>query len=85
MDLVAEGVVRGEHLARDLGVARLIRPDQAKLIAAEDGHQTVQKNEAGDGQQQSKFTHDGARRNLPGQPLQGSSEAGRTRAGEGGL
>ena len=39
------GVESVEHLVGDLRVARLIRPDEAETIAAEDGRESVKEKE----------------------------------------
>jgi hypothetical protein len=38
-----------EHLAGDLGVARLVGTDEAELIATEEGDKAVEQDEEGDG------------------------------------
>jgi hypothetical protein len=45
-----------QHLAGDLRIARLVRSDEAKLIASEGGYQTVEQEKAADENQERKFT-----------------------------
>ena len=49
LGLMAGCGVRFEHLAGDLGVARLVGTDQSKLVAAEDGNEPVEEDEEGNG------------------------------------
>ena len=51
MQVVADLVVDGQHLARDLGVTRLIGAHQPELIATEDRHQTIEQQKRADGDQ----------------------------------
>ena len=55
---VAGAVVGGEHLAGDLGVARLVGADQAELVAAEDGDQAVEQQEEADGEEDDELPRD---------------------------
>ncbi len=59
VDGVAGVGVGGEHLAGDLGVARLVGADEAELVAAEDGDEAVEQEEDGDGEEDDEFAHGG--------------------------
>jgi hypothetical protein len=48
-------VMRGEHLASDLGVARLVGPDEAELIPAEVGHEAVEEEVAAEDKKDEYF------------------------------
>jgi hypothetical protein len=49
--------VCGEHLAGDLRVSGLVSAYEAELVAAEDGDQAVQQQEAGYGEEDDEFSH----------------------------
>jgi hypothetical protein len=46
-----------EHLAGDLGVPRLIRAYQAKLISTEDGNEAKEQKEGGYREQNDELAH----------------------------
>ncbi len=65
VDDVAGVGVRGEHLAGDLSVSRLVRADEAELVAAEDGNEAEEQEEGGDGEEKDELAHgDGVRQLL---------------------
>jgi hypothetical protein len=45
-----------QHLAGDLRIARLVGSDEAKLIASDGGHQTVEQEKSAHENQERKFT-----------------------------
>jgi hypothetical protein len=57
VDGVAGFRVRGKHFAGDLRVSWLVRAYQAKLVAAEDGDQAVEQQEAGYGEEHDELSH----------------------------
>jgi hypothetical protein len=44
-----------KHLAGDLGIARLVCTDEAKLIPADEGYETVEKKESGHHAEDEEF------------------------------
>ena len=59
----------GEHLAGDLGVAGLVGADEAELVAADEGDQTIEQKEAGDDAEDEKLL-----RRLGGEALPDAAE-----------